>query len=85
MTTQTNIATKLGDLKLIQNVLIEYEQKLMAATNDQTIRERLEKMLESDRQNLSDIDETIAKFGNAAQQIRSSMNNDFKQSDSLNP
>jgi hypothetical protein len=67
MTTQTNIATKLGDLKLIQNVLIEYEQKLMAATNDQTIRERLEKMLESDRQNLSDIDETIAKFGNAVQ------------------
>ncbi|NJK54666.1 MAG: hemerythrin HHE cation-binding protein [Pleurocapsa sp. SU_5_0] len=67
MTDQTNLATKLADLKLIQNVLIEYEQKLMTATNDQKIRERLEKMLESDRDNLSDIDKAIAKFGNTVQ------------------
>jgi hypothetical protein len=67
MTDQTTLTTKLGDLKLIQNVLIEYEQKLMTETNDQTIRERLDKMLDSDRQNLGYIDEAIAKFGDAVQ------------------
>lgn len=67
MTDQTNLASKLADLKLVQNTLIECEQKLMTATNDQTIRERLEKILKSDRQNLSDIDEAIAKFGNTVQ------------------
>lgn len=67
MTDTTNLATKLADLKLIQNVLIDCGQKLMTATDDQTIRERLEKIVKSDRENLSDIDQAIEQFGNAAQ------------------
>ena len=64
MTDKTNLATKLADLKLIQNVLIDCGQKLMTATEDKTIRERLEKMLESDRENLKHIDKAISQFGN---------------------
>ncbi|HEY9771169.1 MAG TPA: hypothetical protein V6C71_22190 [Coleofasciculaceae cyanobacterium] len=67
MADMTNLATKLADLKLMQNVLIESGQKLMAATNDDTIRERLEKMVTSDRENLSSIDEAIAKSGQNAE------------------
>ncbi|MBD2108778.1 hemerythrin HHE cation-binding protein [Nodosilinea sp. FACHB-13] len=67
MTDTTTMSTKLADLKLFQNVLIDIEQKLMAATDDHTIRERLEGMLKSDRANLSNIDEAITKLGSAAE------------------
>ena len=67
MTDTTNLATKLADLKLIQNTLIECGQKLMAITDDGTIRERLEKILESDRSNLGYINEAIAQFGKDVQ------------------
>lgn len=63
MADPTTLATKLADLKLFQDVLIEIEQTLMAATNDGTIRERLEGILDSDRKNLSLIDDAIAKSG----------------------
>ena len=63
MTDTTNIATKLGDLKLFQNVLLENEKKLMAATNDNDIRERLEKMVSQDAENLGVIEQAIAKLG----------------------
>ena len=63
MSDLTNLATKLADLKLIQTVLIDCGQKLMTATNDKTIRERLEKILDSDRTNLTYIDKAIAEFG----------------------
>jgi hypothetical protein len=61
------LATKLADLKLFQNTLIEVGQRLMTETDDGKIRERLEGMVKSDRQNLSNINEAIAKLGNAAQ------------------
>ena len=67
MTDKTNLATKLADLKLIQNVLIDCGQKLMAITEDKTIRERLEKILDSDRENIKYIEEAIAKFGDSVQ------------------
>lgn len=67
MTDMTTLATNLADLKLFQNVLIDNEQKLMAATNDSTIRERLEGMLKSDRENLSTIEEAVTKLGSAAE------------------
>ena len=63
MSDQTNLATKLADLKLIQNVLIDCGQKLMTATEDKTVRERLEKILDSDRTNLKYIDQAISQFG----------------------
>ncbi len=67
MADTTTLATKLADLKLFQNVLIDMEQKLMAATNDETIRKRLSNMLDSDRDNLSVIDQAIAQSGTSAQ------------------
>lgn len=66
MADMTTIATKLADLKLFQNVLIESGQKLMAETNDSTIRERLEKIVTTDRDNLPKIEEAISKFGTRA-------------------
>lgn len=59
----TNLATKLADLKLFQNVLLESEQKLMAETNDSTIRERLEGIMNSDRENLGTIETVISRYG----------------------
>lgn len=61
MAEATTLDTKLADLKLFQNLLIKSEQKLMTATNDNTIRERLEGMLKSDRQNLEKIEMAITK------------------------
>lgn len=62
MTDRTTIASKLADLKLFQSILIDAEQKLMSATDDQTIRERLEKMLTQDRENLTDIDKAVSSL-----------------------
>jgi hypothetical protein len=67
MSDMTTLATKLADLKLFQNVLIEYGQKLITATDDETIRERLEKMLESDRANLEPIEKAISDLGTSAE------------------
>jgi hypothetical protein len=67
MTDMTTLSTKLADLKLFQNVLIESEQKLMAATDDNTIRERLEGMLKSDRENLIAIEKAGTKLGSTAE------------------
>lgn len=67
MSDMTTLATKLADLKLFQNVLIDSEQKLIAATDDSTIRERLEGMLKSDRANLINIEEAVTKLGSAAE------------------
>lgn len=59
----TNLATKLADLKLFQTVLLESEQKLMAETGDSTIRERLEGIMNSDRENLGTIETVISRSG----------------------
>jgi hypothetical protein len=61
MAETTTLKNKLADMKLFQGTVIESEQKLMNATNDSTIRERLENMIKSDRDNLSTIEEAIAK------------------------
>ncbi|MGD1900431.1 MAG: hypothetical protein ACFB16_26255 [Phormidesmis sp.] len=66
MSDMTTIATKLADLQSFQTVLIDAEQTLMSATEDATIRERLEKMLKQDRDNLSDIEQAVTKLGTAA-------------------
>ncbi|MGB3615709.1 MAG: hypothetical protein WBA10_18075 [Elainellaceae cyanobacterium] len=63
MADTTTLATKLADLKLFQSTIIGIEQKLMAQVDDSTIRERLEGMLTSDRENLSSIEQAIAKSG----------------------
>ncbi len=67
MADTTNLATKLADLRLFQNVLLESEQKLMAQTDDNTIRERLEGMMKSDRENLGIIEAAISRYGSAVE------------------
>lgn len=67
MADMTTLATKLADLKLFQNVLIESGQKLMSETTDSTIQKRLEGILKSDRDNLPVIEEAITKLGTRAE------------------
>ncbi len=67
MSDMTTLSTKLADLKLFQNTLIEIAQKLMSETDDAKIRERLEGMIKSDRENLIPINEAIAKLGSHAE------------------
>jgi len=66
MSDMTTIATKLADLQLFQSTLIELEQKLMSATEDDTIRERLQKMIGQDQENLGDIQKAATKLGTTA-------------------
>jgi hypothetical protein len=67
MADETNIASKLADLKLFQNVLLESEQKLIGQTDDKTICERVEKMIATDRENLGVIEGVISKYGNVVE------------------
>lgn len=67
MSEMTTLAAKLADLKLFQNILIECSQKLLTATDDETICERLEKILTSDRENLNSIEQVIAQFGSSVE------------------
>lgn len=67
MADMTTIATKLADLKLFQSVLIEMGKTLMTETPDETIKERLEKIVESDQENIGEIEKAIHKFGTKAE------------------
>ena len=67
MTDKTNLSSKLADLKLFQNVLIECGEKLMTITDDETIKKRLSKIIQTDRDNISTIEEAISKFGDSVE------------------
>lgn len=67
MAETTTLETKLADMKLFQDVLINSEQTLMSATSDSTIRERLEGILKSDRDNLSTIEQAMSNASAQAQ------------------
>lgn len=58
------IAMELADLKALQELLIANEEKLIpSVSNDKEISDRLSDFLRDDRQNLTVINEVIAKFG----------------------
>lgn len=58
------IATKLADMKAMQNLLISNEEKLKNATSgDKDISDRFQDMLEDDRESVGTIDKTITRFG----------------------
>jgi hemerythrin superfamily protein len=61
------IASKLADLKALQNLLIANEQKLISAVTDDDIRHRLREMLEDDQKNLGVLDTVIVQYGVQAQ------------------
>lgn len=62
--TQKNaIATKLADMKSLQNLMISNEQKLLKLSADnEKITEALNKMLEDDYQSLNDINKAIIEL-----------------------
>jgi hemerythrin superfamily protein len=57
------IASKLADLKALQNLLIANEQKFISAVTDDDIRHRLREMLEDDQKNLGVLDTVIVQYG----------------------
>jgi hemerythrin superfamily protein len=57
------IATKLADMKAIQNLLINNEQQLIQDCSDDDIRKRLEDMLEDDQKNMGVLDTAIVQYG----------------------
>jgi hemerythrin superfamily protein len=60
---RTAIASKLADMKEVQNLLISNEEKLITACNDQDIRDRLGKMLDDDHKNLGILETVIVQYG----------------------
>ncbi|MBF2084669.1 hemerythrin domain-containing protein [Thermoleptolyngbya sp. C42_A2020_037] len=57
------IAEKLADMKAVQKLLIANEQKLLSATGEPEIRDRLQKMLDDDRKNIEIIDTVMVQYG----------------------
>jgi hemerythrin superfamily protein len=57
------IATKLADMKEVQTLLIATEQSLMAACNDNEIRERLQDMHRDDQKNMGILETVMVQYG----------------------
>lgn len=66
-TKRTAIASKLADMKVLQNLLLANEQKLVAELSDQELRSRLEDMIKDDQKNIGIIETVITKFGTQAE------------------
>ena len=57
------IATKLADMKALQNLIISNEQALLNACSDQDIAQRVRDMLEDDQKNMGILDTVIVQYG----------------------
>lgn len=57
------IATKLADMKAVQNLLINNEERFIQDCTDDDIRSSLQDMLECDRKNLGVLDTAIVQYG----------------------
>lgn len=62
-TKRISIAAKLADMKVIQNLLINNEQRFIKDCTDDDIRGRLQHMLEDDHKNLGVLDTVIVQYG----------------------
>ncbi|WP_017318375.1 hemerythrin domain-containing protein [Mastigocladopsis repens] len=62
-TKRLSIATKLADMKALQNLLIQNEQQFIENCTDDDIRERLQDMLKDDQKNLGVLDTVIVQYG----------------------
>ncbi len=58
-----SIATKLADMKALQNLLINNEEQFIKDCTDEQIRDRLQHMLKDDRKNLGVLDTVIVQYG----------------------
>ena len=61
-TKRLSIASKLADMKAIQNLLISNEEQFIKDCSDD-IRARLQHMLEDDRKNMGVLDTVIVQYG----------------------
>ena len=57
------IATKLADMKALQNLLIANEQLFINSCNDSELAQRFRDMLEDDRKNMGVLETTIVQYG----------------------
>jgi hemerythrin superfamily protein len=57
------IGEKLASMKVVQDLIIDNEEKLASACDDPEIRKRLNEMLESDRKNMGILDTVIVQYG----------------------
>lgn len=62
-TKRSAIAARLADLKIVQELLISNEQKLIGAITDAELRKPLSDMLESDQKNLGVLETVIVQYG----------------------
>jgi hemerythrin superfamily protein len=62
-TKRLSIATKLADMKALQNLLIKNEQQFIQDCTDDDIRDRLQDMLKDDQKNLGVLDTVIVQYG----------------------
>ena len=62
-TKRSAIATKLADMKAMQELLIATEQQLLSEVNDQQIGNDIQKMLKSDQKNMGVLDTVIVQYG----------------------
>lgn len=62
-TKRTAIASKLADMKAIQNLIISNEQMLLNACGDKDICDRVRDMLNDDQKNLGVLDTVIVQYG----------------------
>lgn len=57
------IASKLADMKELQNLLIANEEMFISASTDNDIKQRFRDMLEDDRKNLGILDTIMVQYG----------------------
>ncbi len=62
-TKRLSIATKLADMKALQNLLINNEEQFIQDCTDDEIRSSLQDMLEDDRKNMGVLDTVIVQYG----------------------
>jgi hemerythrin superfamily protein len=62
-TKRLSIATKLADMKALQNLLIKNEQQFIENCTDDDICDRLQDMLKDDQKNLGVLDTVIVQYG----------------------
>lgn len=62
-TKRNAIAVKLADAKLLQELLIENEEKFLTESTDSEISQRIRDFLEDDRKNLGILETVIVQYG----------------------
>jgi hemerythrin superfamily protein len=67
------IGQALADMKVMQNLIITYNQKLLQAITDQEISKRLQDFLKDDQKNMGVLDTVIVQYGVQAEPRQSTM------------